>query len=236
MTRSTQHTSITTRAARIAASGALALAVSITLPAPSAWAHAGMNGSNPRDGAVLTTAPRTVTLNFTEKVTFSPANIQLLNSSAGKVTARVTSKLASGASSITLTTAGALPPGMYAARYAVTSADGHLISGAIAFTVRTPTPAATAQARTLSNGVKATLSGGKIGSRTLTFVTSAKTGSVELTHPSLGAPLRWTVKGNGKVAKASGVLPFAGSWTVNARLRVTSYSDSTGSGTFSITR
>ena len=202
--------------------------------APEAKAHASLSSSSPRDGAVLKSAPRSIVLGFNEVVSFSAANVQLLNSGAVQVPVRVSSQVVGGSSRLTLTPAKALGSGRFAVRYSVTSADGHVIAGALAFSVNSGTAQAPSQSRTLSDGTKVVLSGAKVGSRSLTLTTSAKSGVVELTHPSLGAPLRWKVVGNGKSAKASGVLPFSGTWSVTARLRVSQYKESVGTGSFSV--
>lgn len=202
--------------------------------APAAKAHASLSGSLPRDGAVLKSAPRSILLNFNETITFSAANVQLLNASAVQVPVRVGSQTVGGATRLTLTPSKALGSGRFAVRYSVTSADGHVIAGALAFSVNAGTAQAPSQTRTLSDGTKAVLSGAKVGSRSITFSTAAKSGVVELTHPSLGAPLRWKVVGNGTSAKASGVLPFSGTWSVTARLRVSQYKESVGTGSFAV--
>lgn len=218
------------------AASATAIAMTLTLGAPPAQAHAELSGSTPRDGSQLKSAPRSVTLSFSEQVTVSPANMQLLNSAASQVSVQVTQKVVAGRTKVTLTPTSTLGSGRYAARYSVTSSDGHVITGAIAFSVKSSTLRAPAQTRQLSNGVSATLSGAKVGARTLTLKTSARSGTVELTHPSLGAPLRWKVAGDGTSAKASGMLPFSGDWTVTARLRTGSYDESVGTATFSVSR
>lgn len=202
--------------------------------APAAKAHASLSNSSPRDGAALKSAPRSILLNFNETITFSAANVQILNASAAQIPVRVGSQTIGGTTRLTLTPAKALGSGRFAVRYSVTSADGHVIAGALAFSVNATTATAPSQTRTLSDRTKAVLSGAKVGSRSITLTTTAKSGVIELTHPSLGAPLRWKVMGTGKSAKASGVLPFPGTWSVTARLRVSPYTESVGTGSFSV--
>lgn len=99
---------------------------------------------------------------------------------------------------------------MYALRWSVTSADGHMVTGASTFAVG-------------RNGASVTLgTTNGIGSKTFTFpATSAKIVGLELRHKRLGATLELPVV-NGK---ASGILPFAGEWTLTAIERVSTYTE-----------
>ena len=239
MTRQDQRTGKLTLRVRntLGRVGAAALGILlavILLPAPTAQAHAQMTSSNPRDGATLTAAPRSITLNFNEKITANPANIQLINSSAVKVDARVSQSLDGGRTKITLAPTRTLGAGRYAVRWSVTSADGHIVTGAIAFAVNSPTAKAATKTLSLTNSVKGTINGAKVGKRVITLNTKATSGTIELTHPSLGAPLKWNLRGNGTKASASGILPLSGNWTITARLRISQYSDSTGTASLTV--
>jgi len=52
----------------------------------------------------------------------------------------------------------------------------------------------------------------------------AKSGEVTWTSEAMPEPIIWTITGNGTTAKASGVLPLAGTWRMSAML-VTSSSE-----------
>ena len=112
--------------------GALpALLLLALAPIASAWAHAALLGSEPPDGSVLAAAPAEVALQFGEPV--APISFRLLGSG--------------GAPSVPLAGAVAddgrvraplpadLGRGGYLLSYRVTSADGHPVTGTIAFAI-----------------------------------------------------------------------------------------------------
>ncbi|CAB4887721.1 MAG: hypothetical protein F2793_10560 [Actinobacteria bacterium] len=72
--------------------------------------------------------------------------------------------------------------------------------------------------------IATTLSGDIAGPLTVTMVSKARSGEVTWTSDALAEPIIWRLTGNGSAAKASGVLPFAGAWTMRAML-ITSSSE-----------
>nr|WP_189297064.1 copper resistance CopC family protein [Streptomyces cinerochromogenes] len=112
--------------------------------AAPASAHAVLRASDPADGTVLRTAPRQVTLTFTESVglltdsfrIYDPDNHRLRTGPAGHAPGR------SDTARVTLP--ARLATGTYTVAWRVVSADSHPVSGALTFSVgeRTAAPAA----------------------------------------------------------------------------------------------
>ena len=97
-------------------------------PLSGAWAHAALLGSEPADGASLAQPPDRLVLRFDEAVT--PLDLRLAGPGGVTVLSHGTGQDS--------TTIGApmpprLPPGTYLASFRIVSADGHPVSGAIAF-------------------------------------------------------------------------------------------------------
>lgn len=101
--------------------------------AQPAFAHAQLLRVSPADGAVLTTAPAAMELEFSEPVRLVDGEVRFFPSGSGPLT------LAADAHDAVVTIA--LPAGLaedvYAVGYRVVSADGHPISGAVSFRVGT---------------------------------------------------------------------------------------------------
>ncbi len=119
--------------------------------ASSAFAHAHLLRATPADGSVLATAPAAMDLEFSEPVVSVDGSSRLFGSGSGPVVlaASVQDR------AMTVMLPSALAEDVYAVSYRVVSADGHPISGAVAFRIGTgdapvtseggpATPAATA--------------------------------------------------------------------------------------------
>ncbi|MFB6807235.1 copper resistance CopC/CopD family protein [Streptomyces sp. NPDC056387] len=106
--------------------------------AGSASAHAGLSGSDPADGAVLTTAPQQVTLTFTESVGFSDDSLRVLSPANERVNPRPARHVDGKGNTGRVELPGGLPEGTYTVAWRVVSADGHPISGAFVFSVGKP--------------------------------------------------------------------------------------------------
>ncbi|MEU0332397.1 copper resistance protein CopC [Streptomyces sp. NPDC006193] len=121
----------------------LLLGLLIGTAAPAS-AHAVLRGTDPADGTVLRTAPRQVTLTFTESVglltdsfrIYDPDNHRVRTGPAGHAPGR------SGTARVALP--ARLAPGTYTVAWRVVSADSHPVSGAFTFSVgkRSAAPAA----------------------------------------------------------------------------------------------
>lgn len=114
----------------------IATLVAGVLPAAQAEAHAALSSSTPADGAVLAEAVASVSLTFTEPVQPTAEGYTVTLGDGGQLSSEATT--ADGAM-WTLTFepvyASAVTVG-----YDVISVDGHVISGALTFTVDAPAP------------------------------------------------------------------------------------------------
>ncbi|MEU8975540.1 copper resistance protein CopC [Streptomyces monashensis] len=114
--------------------------------AAPASAHAALRATDPADGSLLRTAPRQVTLTFTESVglltdsfrVYDPTNHRVRTGTAGHAPGR--------ADTARVPLPARLAQGTYTVAWRVVSADSHPVSGALTFSVgtRTATVASTA--------------------------------------------------------------------------------------------
>ncbi|MFD7082347.1 copper resistance CopC/CopD family protein [Streptomyces sp. NPDC059918] len=107
-----------------------------------AFAHAGLSGSDPADGAVLKTGPQYVTLTFTESVSFSEDSLRVLSPKNERVNPRPAQHADGKDATARVELAGKLPRGTYTVAWRVVSADGHPISGAFVFSIGQPSETA----------------------------------------------------------------------------------------------
>ncbi len=127
--------------------GAIALSVAAALPAS---AHDVLTGSDPADGAVLKTAPTTVTLTFDQTVqNFEP--VMTVTGPNGNQFQTGSTEVRDN--TVSTAVAGSGPAGRYTVGYRVVSADGHPVTGSVSYTLDpaaagtatgTPAPAGTA--------------------------------------------------------------------------------------------
>src|ERR1700712_3110204 len=96
----------------------------------SAFAHASLVATEPRDGSMVAQAPKTVRLRFNEPVT--PAVIRVIDSD-GKTRNDAAVRAVDETVEITLPTG--LPAGTQVISYRVISADGHPVAGSMMFSV-----------------------------------------------------------------------------------------------------
>ncbi|WP_326766694.1 copper resistance protein CopC [Streptomyces sp. NBC_01591] len=105
-----------------------------------ASAHAALTGSDPQDGAVVDTAPKEVTLSFSEQVAVSEDSIRILDPDGKRAdTGAAPRDLGSGSTAkygVSLHTG--LPDGTYTVAWQAVSADSHPVSGAFTFSVGAP--------------------------------------------------------------------------------------------------
>ncbi|MGV9404113.1 copper resistance CopC/CopD family protein [Streptomyces sp. NPDC003667] len=121
--------------------GLLLLLLGTAVPAS---AHAALRGTDPADGTVLKSAPRRVTLTFTESVglltdsfrVYDPGNRRLRTGEADHAPGR--------SDTVRVPLPARLGTGTYTVTWRVVSADSHPVSGALTFSVgeRTAAPAA----------------------------------------------------------------------------------------------
>ncbi|GEL16433.1 copper resistance CopC family protein [Pseudonocardia asaccharolytica] len=141
---------------------ALLTGFALMLGAGQALAHAQLLGSDPADGASLSTGPSKVTVRFSDRMqqgfntltVIGPDNAEYQE---GEVIAEGTSV------SIAVKPLG--PAGVYRIGYRVVSDDGHPVQGSTSFTLTTPgpgggTPAAAAPTATAPDAAAENESGG----------------------------------------------------------------------------
>jgi methionine-rich copper-binding protein CopC len=202
------------RPGRIAcASAVLGSLFLLVTPAP-AQAHADLLRSTPRNGSVIPAPPRTITLTFGETVTLA-STLPRLTDARGVLVPTVAQLQGP---TLVVTPSAGLPPGPASLSYQVLSEDGHEVRGAIAFVVRTAGRRGPAQVISTLPSVPTRLSGSRPGLLTLTLSRPATSGEVLWTGPSGADPIRWRVNPRGRLASASGVLPTAGVWQMQATL------------------
>jgi methionine-rich copper-binding protein CopC len=98
--------------------------------AVTAYAHAHLLKSNPADNSVITTSPPNLVLNFSEAAQLAALSIQKGTGAQQKLTPPHTD--ATAQISVPLPP---LTPGVYTLTWRVLSADGHVVSGALRFTL-----------------------------------------------------------------------------------------------------
>lgn len=128
---------------RVLASALLVIAMALTW-APAASAHAVRTASDPPDGATLTAGPARVTATFNEQLQAAFAAMTVVGPD-GNLWSSGPPEVQGAMVGVGLRPLG--PAGRYTVNYRVTSADGHVVSGAWSFTVSaagngTPGPSA----------------------------------------------------------------------------------------------
>lgn len=122
------------RGGRLIAACALALLACLIWAVPAS-AHGALIGSNPKDGAVLPTAPTSIELDFAGDIgEISPAIV--LRDDRDEVIEQVQPQLDGRTMSGVLPTA--LPQGSYSVAWRIVSADGHPLQGVVRFAVGQP--------------------------------------------------------------------------------------------------
>jgi copper transport protein len=105
----------------------------------TASAHAALTGSNPKDGAVVVTAPKDVTLTFSEQVAMGDDAIRVLEPSGKRADTGELRDLCAGAVvKYGVDLHSGLPEGTYTVAWRAVSADSHPISGAFTFSIGAP--------------------------------------------------------------------------------------------------
>ncbi|MFB0628040.1 copper resistance protein CopC [Streptomyces sp. AB3(2024)] len=116
-----------------------ALLASLFTAASPATAHAALTASDPKDGAVVATAPAQVTLSFSEQVAMGDDSIRVMDPQGKRVDTGELRDMCSG-STVRYGTAlhTGLPNGTYTVAWQAVSADSHPVSGAFTFSVGAP--------------------------------------------------------------------------------------------------
>ncbi|GAA1515124.1 copper resistance protein CopC [Nocardioides humi] len=112
----------------------LALAVLLLLPAAPAAAHATLIATDPAAGAVLPAAPDRVRFTFDEKVSLVPDGVRVFDAAGDPVASSATARDAV----LEVDLPDEVGTGTLVVVWRVVSADGHPISGSLAFSVGAP--------------------------------------------------------------------------------------------------
>ncbi|GAA3373139.1 copper resistance protein CopC [Streptomyces sannanensis] len=124
--------------ARLLTVVAALLGTLLTGAAPAS-AHAALTSSDPKDGAVVATAPRSVSLTFSEQVAMDDDSIRVLDPAGKRADTGEPTNLSSG--NIVKYGTGlraGLPDGTYTVAWQAVSADSHPVSGAFTFSIGAP--------------------------------------------------------------------------------------------------
>lgn len=118
---------------------AVLLGTLLTVLSGTASAHAALTGSTPQDGAVVATAPKDITLTFSEQIALSDNSIRVLDPDNKRVDAQQVRNLSDGSTvRYSVDVRSGLPDGTYTVAWQAVSADSHPISGAFTFSVGAP--------------------------------------------------------------------------------------------------
>ncbi|WP_105970465.1 copper resistance CopC/CopD family protein [Streptomyces geranii] len=112
--------------------------------AGTASAHAALKDTDPRDGSVLESAPRQVTLSFTESVGLLDDSFRLFDPDSRRVSTGEAEHVKGRSDAVRVSLPAGLGEGTFTVAWRVVSADSHPISGAFTFSIGEPsaTPAA----------------------------------------------------------------------------------------------
>ncbi|GAA4966008.1 copper resistance CopC family protein [Actinoplanes utahensis] len=136
---------------------AVAAALMVLGTGTPAWAHARLTFAEPAGGAVLTVAPATVTLKFSERLSPDFTTIVVSGPDRQRVAA---TPVAVDDVRGTVTLTAPLTNGVYTVAYRVVSVDGHTVQGSYPFTLADPNLPAAAPAPTSTAAADASASTG----------------------------------------------------------------------------
>lgn len=110
-----------------------AIASAIVLSASPVLAHARLVSATPGNGATVT-APRTISLTFSERFAARFSTVEVEDSRGRAVT--LTKAVSEDGKTLGGSFAAPLTPGVYRVTWAIAAADGHRMTGTYNFTVR----------------------------------------------------------------------------------------------------
>ena len=121
---------------RRAQSGALAVGVSLFLLPALLYAHGALRKSEPANGAVLHAAPRVIRLTFNEPPQLAFTRAELVGPDSERVALSPLRVAASDSTAVIVAdVVGPLRAARYRILWQITSADGHPVRGAVAFSI-----------------------------------------------------------------------------------------------------
>ncbi|MEU9167094.1 copper resistance protein CopC [Streptomyces sp. NPDC048420] len=109
--------------------------------AGAASAHAALRATDPEDGTVLKSAPRDITLTFTESVGLLDDSFRVLDPDGKRLKVSDAGHGPGGSDTARVSLPAKLSQGTYTVAWRVVSADSHPVSGAFTFSVGKPSPA-----------------------------------------------------------------------------------------------
>ncbi|MEU6205962.1 copper resistance protein CopC [Micromonospora musae] len=118
------------------------LVTNLASPAQPAYAHASLVETSPVDGEVLASPPAEVRLRFNEAVSFNERSIQLLDTNAEKLAIGTPGHADGKGNMAQVSLPTDLAEGTYVLAWRVTSADSHVVSGALTFSIGHPSATA----------------------------------------------------------------------------------------------
>ncbi|OKK18199.1 hypothetical protein AMK16_17780 [Streptomyces sp. CB00455] len=122
-----------------------ALLAALFAAASPATAHAALTASDPKDGAVVATAPAQVSLSFSEQVAMGDDSIRVLDPQGRRVDTGELRDMCSGnVIRYGVALHSGLANGTYTVAWQAVSADSHPVSGAFTFSVGAPSATAVA--------------------------------------------------------------------------------------------
>lgn len=121
----------TSRLLRLVVLGALVL-LGVLGQATVASAHAELVATNPGDGTIVAEAPRSVQLEFSERVSLRPDGVRVLDDQGRRVDR---GRASASGSTVTAPVRSKLAQGSYVVAWRAVSADGHPVHGAFTFSV-----------------------------------------------------------------------------------------------------
>ncbi|MFE0364600.1 copper resistance CopC/CopD family protein [Streptomyces griseoaurantiacus] len=123
-----------------------------------ASAHAVLTSSDPQDGTVVRTAPRTVTLTFSESVGLLDDSFRVLDHTNRRLHTGRPTRAGGRGDTARVTLPARMGKGTFTVGWRVVSADSHPVSGAFTFSIGKPSPTAAAlPAEPSSDGASTTL-------------------------------------------------------------------------------
>ncbi|MEV6419824.1 copper resistance protein CopC [Streptomyces sp. NPDC051662] len=110
-----------------------------TVLSGTASAHAALTGSTPEDGAVVATAPKDISLTFSEQIAMGDDSIRVLDPDNKRAdTGKIRDLSSGGTVTYGIDLHAGLPDGTYTVAWQAVSADSHPISGAFTFSIGAP--------------------------------------------------------------------------------------------------
>ncbi len=106
--------------------------------APSAWAHAQLEGTSPERGATVEVQPGQVVFSYSEPVEIAFGAVRVFDAKARRVDAGDVVHPGGKSDAVAVRLEPGLPDGTYTATYRVISADGHPVSGGLVFSIGKP--------------------------------------------------------------------------------------------------